>query len=288
MHSSVPERIRPAIPVPAIAVVLALIATLVPIASPTTVTATGSLANGSVSPGSGTTSTVFTFSIEYSSSPNHEPADIWVDVGGTVIPLQFSGVGTPEDGTYQESSTLPAGTHAVTFSATGLGQDPTLDVGTVTVTPGPTPPPTPLPTPGPTPPPTPLPTPGPTPPPTPVPTPPPPGVTPRPTPRATPLPPGATPTPATASPEASSAETEDEPADSSGPSASADASAQSSESPSGSSTPEATGSPGASAEPDDVGESAGMGRLGLIVLGGMTSVAGAFVLARQWWIKRRA
>jgi hypothetical protein len=31
-----------------------------------------------------------------------------------------------------------------------------------------------------------------------------------------------------------------------------------------------------------------MGRLGWIVLGGMTPVAGAFVLGRQWWIKRRA
>ena len=285
MHSSVPERIRPAIPATAIAAVFALIATPLPMLPPTVVTATGSLANESVLPGSGTTSTVFVFSVEYTSSPNHVPTDIWVDVGGTIIPLQFSGVGTPEDGVYQASSTLLAGTHAVTFGATGPGQDPTLDAGTVTVTAGPTPPPTPVPTPGPTPPPTPVPT---ALPPTAAPTPLPPGVTPRPTPRPTPLPPGVTPNPATATPQASPAETGGESPASSGPSASTDASAQTSESPSGASPSEATGSPGASAEPDDVGESAGMGRLGWIVLGGMTSVAGAFVLGRQWWIKRRA
>jgi hypothetical protein len=286
MHSSVPVRIRPAIPATATAAVLALISVVVPILPPTSVSATGTLANESVSPGSGTTSMTFVFSVEYASSPDHEPTDIWVDVGGTVIPLQFSGVGTPEDGTYQESSQLPPGTHTVTFHATGPGQDPALDAGTVTVTAGPTPPPTPVPTPGPTPPPTPVPTAHPQP--TPTATPLPPGVTPRPTPRPTPLPPGVTPNPATPTPEGSPDETDPESPAASGPSASADGSARPSDAVSSGSPAAATGSPAASADPNQAGQSGGMGRLGWIVLGGMTSVAGAFVLGRQWWIKRRA
>ena len=281
MHSRVPERIRPVIGAPVVAAVLTLIATLVPIVPPTVVMATGSLANGSVSPGSGTTSTTFVFSVEYSSSPNHEPDEIWVDVGGTLVPLVFSGVGTPEDGTYQASSQLPPGTHPVTFQATGPGQDPTLDAGTVSVMAGPTPPPTPVPTPGPTPPPT-------APPPTPTPTPLSPGVTPRPTPRPTPLPPGVTPAPATPTPEASPDDSDRASPSASGPSASTAASPRGSDRPSSGSPVPASGSPAASAEPDDAGRSGGMGRLGWIVLGGMTSVAGAFVLGRQWWIKRRA
>lgn len=285
MHSRVPERIRPVIVAPLVAAVLTLIATLVPIVPPAVVMATGSLANGSVSPGSGNTNTTFVFSVEYSSSPNHEPDEIWVDVGGTLVPLVFSGVGTPEDGTYQASSQLPPGTHPVTFQATGPGQDPTLDAGTVSVMAGPTPPPTPVPTPGPTPPPTPVPT---APPPTPTPTPLPPGVTPRPTPRPTPLPPGVTPPPATPTPEASPDESDRASPSASGPSASAAASPRGSDRLSSGSPVPASGSPAASAEPDDAGRSGGMGRLGWIVLGGMTSVAGAFVLGRQWWIKRRA
>jgi hypothetical protein len=281
MHSSVPERIRRA----AAALSAASFMILVVSFAPAGTVAAGDLTNGAVTPSQGTTATAFVFSVDYSTS--NDAADIWVEVGSVRIDLvHVSGSGTFPNGTYRQSATVGAGTHSVTFVADINGPtDETLPAPDLVVTTAPTPPPTPVPTPGPTPPPTPVPT---APPPTAAPTPLPPGVTPRPTPRPTPLPPGVTPNPATATPQASPAETGGESPASSGPSASTDASAQSSESPSGASPSEATGSPRASAEPDDAGESAGMGRLGWIVLGGMTSVAGAFVLGRQWWIKRRA
>lgn len=285
MHSSVPVRVRPASAALPAACLAALLLTLAPILRVDRSFAAGTLANGSVSPGTGSTATSFLFTIDYVSTNNDDPARVWVDVGGTDEVDLLLVSGTAVDGTYQGSAFVTAGIHALTFLADVNGPLHAMLAGpTLTVTAGPTPPPTPPPAPGPTPPPTPVATPVPTAPPTPL----PPGVTPRPTARPTPLPPGATPNPATPTAEASPAGSD--PASSAGSTASEvpGASAGASDLPSGESPSAASGSPGPSAEPDVPGQAGGMGRLGWLVLGGATSMAGAFVLGRQWWIRRRA
>jgi outer membrane biosynthesis protein TonB len=155
------------------------------------------LSSPSISPASGTTTTLVTFSVVYL---NHESsAADWVRVsidGGPAIDLAPTS-GTPKVGvTYTYQSTLPAGAHQVDFTSSGRGKfDGSISGGTVTISaPTPTPSPTPTPAPTPTPTPTPIPTPAPTP--TPAGT---PGATPTPTPAPAPTPtpkPTATPTPA--------------------------------------------------------------------------------------------
>ena len=109
---------------------------------------------GSVSPTSGTTSTTFVFSVDYSGNEtDNETASTVRAVasnGSTTrtVSLVRTG-GTALNGTWSGSSTLPAGTWSVTFSATSsLSTNPTRAGPTVIVT-APTPPPTPAPTPRP-------------------------------------------------------------------------------------------------------------------------------------------
>ena len=134
------------------------------------------LSNGSVSPGSGTTATAFSFSVDYNSSnPVRNALSVWAEAGGVTDPAQPSSpAGNTHAGTWQGSSSLPVGSWQVTFHATTAAdpQPVPIDGPIVTVT---LPPPTP--TPAPTPPPTPRPTPRPTAAPTPT---LPPGATPRP------------------------------------------------------------------------------------------------------------
>ena len=134
------------------------------------------LSNGSVSPGSGTTSTTFTFAVVYSSNAGCEPGAIAVTIPGVGTVGLMAGEPGPGSGTwYRASSHLPAGSWTYRFDAvSGSGQgERTVTLSDVTPgaihvvapIPPPTPPPTPALTPAPTrkPPPAPGPTPGPTP-----------------------------------------------------------------------------------------------------------------------------
>lgn len=249
------------------------------------------LLNATVSPASGTTATTFVISVDYVSEPEARPAgSVTVEIvglGGAPLPMALVSGGTDTNGTWRTSTMLPAGSWDLIFEANPQGQDPPPLAGpTVIVTAAPTP------TPGPTPPPTPVPTPAPTatPRPTPTSTPLPPGVTPRPTPRPTPLPPGVTPAPAT--PTAEPAEPGPSVAAGSDPPGSGEPSGRPAQSAPAASAgaslvPAGSGSP----QPEDAddesnGSAGGVGRLGWIVVGGMTSAAGAFVLVRQWRARR--
>ena len=246
------------------AALLALAALLA--ALPTPALAVGVLSNGTVAPTSGTTSTSFTFTVDYLStdSPQRPAQSVWAQVGSTTVPMtKISGSGN--DGTWQGSSTLPAGTWSVTFNATTADPDeqpaplagPSVTVST---------PPTPAPTP------TPSPTPRITPTPPPVPPPPPPaGTIPPPQPTATP---DSTP--------------RDDDDGSASPSASATATSSGSDRPTASPRDDASSAASPSEHPiDDAGGKSG-GFVSLLVVGGTMSLVGAAVLARQWAITRTA
>ena len=291
MPRNVPVRIRPVTRGVAAVAAAGMLATalLVLPGFPPLVRAAEQLLNGSVSPAAGTTATTFVFSVDYLSDPDEPAVSVSVDIVGMPgPPLPMTLVsGTQSDGTWRTSTMIPAGTWDTIFAANPQGPTrPTLDGPTVVVTVAPTP----VPTPRPTPPPTPVPTAAPTatPRPTPAPTPLPPGVTPRPTPRPTPLPPGVTPAPAT--PGAESGDPTPTRAAASGAPGSGEPSERPDSSASAASTgaspvPDGSGSPQTDDDASD-GNGGGVGRLGWIVLGGMTSAAGAFVLLRQWRARR--
>jgi len=137
---------------------------------------TPSLSNGTASPASGTTATLFTFSVTFKDSKGCVPNRVWVAVSGVNnFDMTTSGTDFLQGVTYRVSTTLPiTGTHSYSFFATSGATVGTTSVTpssvTVTAVPTPTPVPTPVETPVPTPKPTPMPTPKPTPVPTPVPT----------------------------------------------------------------------------------------------------------------------
>ncbi|MFI5415582.1 MAG: hypothetical protein ACHQ16_08060, partial [Candidatus Lutacidiplasmatales archaeon] len=150
----------------------------------------GSLTNPSVSPGSGTTATTFTFSVTYQDNAGETPDSTRVYFSdGTNRRLFLTSGSLTTGAVYSRSlSGFSNGTRSTIFRVTPgtqAGTPLTCEVpgGSFTVGPAPTPTPTPTPTPKPTPTPTPKPTPAPTPKPTPKPTPRP---TPRPTPKPTP------------------------------------------------------------------------------------------------------
>ena len=258
-------------------------------AAPMPARAASVLSNGSVSPGSGTTATAFSFSVDYNSSnPARNALSVWAEAGGVTVPLALVAGGNTHAGTWHGSSSLPVGSWQVTFHASTSAdpQPAPLDGPIVTVT---LPPPTP--TPAPTPPPTPTPTPRPTAAPTPT---LPPGATPRPTPRPTPRLPGSTPRPSTPGAQPTATPDDDDPT----------ASPSSTASPSGtgevlSGTPGPTATPGennAPAQSPDATEAADADdppapRIPLLapflLVGGAMSVAGAGVLGRQWYVTRR-
>ncbi len=125
--------------------------------APGTLAAGNALDSASVSPGSGTTATNFTFSIHYFSRRGHAPTSVSASAGGKTIGLKLA-TGTATDGVYRGVGRLPVGSWSVTFAAAvGAGKSPTLAGPTVKVAAAPTP--TPRPTPKPTPKPTPRPTP---------------------------------------------------------------------------------------------------------------------------------
>ena len=137
------------------------------------------LSSGRVSPATGTTATVFTFSVTYGDTKGCAPNWVRVTVAGVgVYPMNGSGTNYDAGVTFTRALQLPVGTHTYSFmasSGTDGGQKttalasvtpPSVTVTPVATPPPPTPPPTPVPTPKPTPRPTLAPTPVPTTPPT--------------------------------------------------------------------------------------------------------------------------
>jgi hypothetical protein len=134
------------------ALMLASAAALLGIPAPAAA-APPALIDGTVTPGSGTTATVFTFDVRYSSDTGFEAVRVWVEVAGSQVELALL-TGDPEDGAWQGGSTLPVGDWPVTFRADAShGSEPILAGPTISVVaPDPPPPPaTPAPTPVPTP-----------------------------------------------------------------------------------------------------------------------------------------
>lgn len=176
------------------------------------------LANPTVSPRSGTPTTVIAFSVTYQSRQGYAAQSVTVLVDGkTLAAMSGSGTSWRNGVTYSVSRALPLGTHGISFNAIDKhGNTVSAGAGEVTIAVPPTPAPTPTPTPKPTPTPTPTPKPTPKPIPTPAPT-----ATPRPVPTATPTTtPTATPSPSAAlnsTPAASPTQAPTEPAASASP-----------------------------------------------------------------------
>lgn len=246
------------------------------------------LQNQLATPATGTTGTTFDLSVDYVSEPEARPAlTVAVEVvglGGSPLPMSLV-AGDATNGTWQTSTMLPAGTWDLVFRADASGSDPPAVGLVLTVVDAATPTPSPSPGPG---------TPAPSTTPSPVATPTAPASAPstgRPTPVPTPLPPGVTPTPAP--PARASAASSAAPSQGDAASGSPAPSDGPSQPPSGSERPSSvalgTRSPAASPSVGDrVTGGSGWGRAGWVVLGGLTSVAGAAVLARQWLARRAA
>ncbi|MEO8468245.1 MAG: SH3 domain-containing protein [Chloroflexota bacterium] len=153
------------------------------------------LENPLVSPRTGTTATVITFSVTYRSVKGSAPEYVRVVVGPSTFPMTATGSGWKQGVVFTVKTKLPAGTAAVRFEAKDAekfadsAEGGSVTIGQPTPKPTPEPTPTPTPTPKPTPAPTPKPTPKPTPAPMPTPKPTPaPMPTPKPTPKPTPAP----------------------------------------------------------------------------------------------------
>lgn len=107
------------------------------------------LQSASVDPSAGTTATVFTYSVRYRGEAGSPAASVTATVAGLTVPLSLVS-GTPTDGVYAGTSTLPPGTWMVTFEAIAQsGKNPTATAGPVQVSAPPTPTPVPLPPPPP-------------------------------------------------------------------------------------------------------------------------------------------
>lgn len=120
--------------------------------APSPARAASVLSDGSVTPTSGTTATVFSFTVHYTStdSPTRPAQAVWAEVGGTTVTL-VKVSGSAHNGTWEGTATLPAGTWQVTFHAS-TSTDPQPDplLGPIVTVSEPPPPPTPSPTPQPT------------------------------------------------------------------------------------------------------------------------------------------
>lgn len=119
--------------------VLAMIAAL--LGAPTAVSAAGNeLSAAQASPGSGSTSTVFTLKVTYDGK--FAVTSVTASVAGRTLIMARIG-GSTAKGTWSASSTLPAGTWQVTFSAVPeRGNSPSLAGPSVQVGAAATPPPT--------------------------------------------------------------------------------------------------------------------------------------------------
>ena len=87
-----------------------------------------------VSPGGGSTSTVFTFAVDYASDKGFAATSVVALVAGRSVVLGLAS-GTSTGGTYAATSTLPAGNWSVTFEAQPTqGPSPSVAGPTVAVT----------------------------------------------------------------------------------------------------------------------------------------------------------
>ena len=127
------------LPASARALVAGMVTVLVAIAPEQVAAASISLSAGKAMPASGTTQTIFTFSVGYL-SPHGVPATRVVALAAnrTIEMALFSG--RSDDGVWEASARLPAGTWPVTFQATAAqGKKPMLAGPTVVVTMAPSP-----------------------------------------------------------------------------------------------------------------------------------------------------
>ncbi|TMB53311.1 MAG: hypothetical protein E6J50_00690 [Chloroflexi bacterium] len=139
--SMVTSQYRPSLRRPVGASLVLLVAALVLTVTP--VLARNVLSSAVVAPRTGTTATVFLFSVHYAGKP---ATSVVARVGTLTVALSLVS-GTTSSGTWRGSRRLPAGTRSVTFSATAVGKVADLPAGHVTTTAPPTP--TPVPTPKP-------------------------------------------------------------------------------------------------------------------------------------------
>jgi hypothetical protein len=123
--------------------------------------AVAKLTGGTVTPTTGTTATVFDFSVHFVGTASDLAVTVTASVAGKTIPL--TDTGTPRNGTWTGSSTLPVGSWTVKYRSTStMGTDPTFTVPGQVVVAAPTPRPSPTTKPTPRPNPSPRPTPRPT------------------------------------------------------------------------------------------------------------------------------
>jgi hypothetical protein len=108
------------------------------------------LSNATVSPRTGNASTVFTFSVVYTSDTGRKADLVKVVVRGSSHAMSATSATWRKGVTFRWSGPLPVGTHAVSFSARASdGSQANLAAGTVTITPRSAPKPKPTPTPEP-------------------------------------------------------------------------------------------------------------------------------------------
>jgi hypothetical protein len=106
------------------------------VAAPAVAAAGNTLDAASVSPGSGTTATNFTFSVHYSSRRGLAPRSVHASAGGRTVTLSLVS-GTAADGIYRGVGRLPVGSWNVLFTATvsqgkgGILAGPTIKVAPV-------------------------------------------------------------------------------------------------------------------------------------------------------------
>jgi hypothetical protein len=104
--------------------------------------APNALSSAAVSPTSGSTSTLFVFTVRYVSKAGNAATGVSVTVAGRTLPMSRIS-GTATDGTFRAAGTLPAGSWPTTFSARAAhGPQPSLAGPNVTVVAPATPAPT--------------------------------------------------------------------------------------------------------------------------------------------------
>ena len=147
-----PTETRPAAVTPLLALCAAVLILLASVIPALAVEGPTRLFDPVVSPRSGTTTTVITFSVGYRNREGSAPSHVTVIIGGGRHAMTGAGGDAWKAGvTHTWSTTLPAGTHAVTFEAADTRRfSDTIDGGSVTITVPPAPSVTPKPTPAPT------------------------------------------------------------------------------------------------------------------------------------------
>ena len=129
-----------------VASILGLLVTLGMAASASAAPGDAKLTGPTVTPVTGTTSTVFLFSVHFVGSASDQAVSVSVSVAGSSLALVLGG-GTLQNGTWTGSRTLPAGSWPATFNSVSTrGTNPSVLGPTVVVAaPTPTPAPTPVP-----------------------------------------------------------------------------------------------------------------------------------------------